>query len=202
LGGTLYGDIKQATLPANANLAVEGSSITLAEAVRLINKYSNNVMTRQVLLTMGAQVSGPPGTTEKGIASIKTWLGENKLDDPVLELDNGAGLSRDTRVSAEFLGRLLHYVFQQSFMPEFVASLPVSGYDGTMARRFKDEPLQGHAHVKTGLLDFVQTMAGYVTTASGDRYVVVLLHNHPKAHTKASARLQDRVIRWTYELDR
>jgi D-alanyl-D-alanine carboxypeptidase/D-alanyl-D-alanine-endopeptidase (penicillin-binding protein 4) len=85
-------------------------------------------------------------------------------------------------------------------MPEFIASLPVAGYDGTMAHRFSEEPLLGHAHIKTGLLDFVQSMAGYVTTASGKRFVVVLLHNHPRAHTKAGEQLQNDVIRWVYNL--
>jgi D-alanyl-D-alanine carboxypeptidase/D-alanyl-D-alanine-endopeptidase (penicillin-binding protein 4) len=200
LGGTITGNIVRGKKPADAALVYQQPSISLAEAVRYINKFSNNVMTRQVLLSLGAYKYGPPGTTEKGIAAVKAWLADHDLDDPALQLDNGAGLSRDTRVSAVLLGRLLHHVFQQAYMPEFIASLPVSGYDGTMAHRFKQEPLVGHAHIKTGLLDFVQTMAGYVTTASGKRYVVVLLHNHPRAHTKAAERLQDEVIRWVYRL--
>ena len=200
LGGSFNGKVMQGKLPANAELAIEESSISLGEAVRLINKFSNNVMTRQVLLSMGAQAFGPPGTTENGIAAVKAWLAEQKLDEPGLQLDNGAGLSRDTRVTATLLGQLLHYVYRQAYMPEFIASLPVSGYDGTMAHRFRDGPLKGHAHIKTGMLDFVQSMAGYVTTAEGKRYVVVLLHNHPRAHTKAAERLQNKVIHWTYNL--
>ncbi|WP_455218908.1 D-alanyl-D-alanine carboxypeptidase/D-alanyl-D-alanine endopeptidase [Kaarinaea lacus] len=200
LGGTFNGKVMKGSLPENAEVAIEESSISLGEAVRLINKFSNNVMTRQVLLSMGAQAFGPPGTTEKGIAAVRAWLTEQKLNDAKLQLDNGAGLSRDTRVTAAMLGKLLHHVYRQAYMPEFIASLPVSGYDGTMAHRFNDGPLKGHAHIKTGLLDFVQTMAGYVTTAAGKRYVVVLLHNHPKAHTRAAERLQDEVIRWTFGL--
>ena len=200
LGSSVSGRIAQGVVPGNAKLLMDESSISLAEAVRLINKFSNNVMTRQVLLTMGAHELGPPGTTDKGIAAVKAWLSKNKLDGNELQLDNGAGLSRDTRVSATFLGRLLHHVYQQAYMPEFIASLPMSGYDGTMAHRFNDGPLLGHAHIKTGLLDFVQTMAGYVTTASGKRYVVVLLHNDKRAHTKAGEQLQNRIIRWTYNL--
>jgi D-alanyl-D-alanine carboxypeptidase/D-alanyl-D-alanine-endopeptidase (penicillin-binding protein 4) len=156
-------------------------------------------MTRQVLLSLGAQVYGPPGTTDKGIKAVKAWLSQIKLDGPGLQLDNGAGLSRETRITANILGRLLLYAYQQPYMPEFMASMPVSGYDGTMGYRFKNEPLQGSAHIKTGLLDFVQTMAGYVTTSSGKRYVVVLLHNDPRAHTKAAEHLQNDVIRWTYK---
>lgn len=200
LGGSFNGQIKEGKLPDNAKLIIKGESISLAEAVRMINKFSNNVMTQQVLLSLGAQLKGPPGTTEKGIQAVTDWLNENHLADHSLKLDNGAGLSRDTRVSAALLGRLLHFVFQQTYMPEFISSLPVSGYDGSMAHRFQDEPVVGHAHMKTGLLDFVQTMAGYVTTASGRRYVVVLLHNHERAHTQAGERLQIEVIRWVYNL--
>ena len=155
-------------------------------------------MTRQLLLTLGANAYEPPGTTKKGINAIKRWLDKHKLNGGVLQLVNGAGLSRDTRISATMLGKLLKFVYQKSYMPEFMSSLPVSGYDGTMAYRFKDAPLTGHAHIKTGLLDFVQTMAGYVTTASGKRYVVVMLHNHPRAHTKAAEKLQNDVIQWVF----
>jgi D-alanyl-D-alanine carboxypeptidase/D-alanyl-D-alanine-endopeptidase (penicillin-binding protein 4) len=200
LGGSVDGKVMQGMLPDNTTLAFEEPSISLGEAVRMINKYSNNVMTRQVLLSLGALAFGPPGTTEKGIAAVKAWLAQSKLDSSALRLDNGAGLSRDERISAALLGQLLLYVYQQAYMPEFIASLPVAGFDGSMAHRFTDGPLLGRAHIKTGLLDFVQSMAGYVTTTSGKRYAVVLLHNDPRAHTKAGQELQDEVIRWTYSL--
>jgi D-alanyl-D-alanine carboxypeptidase/D-alanyl-D-alanine-endopeptidase (penicillin-binding protein 4) len=200
IGGSLQGDIKPGRVPRDAQLALEHGSVTLAEAVRLINKFSNNVMTRQVLLTLGAKEFEPPGTTAKGIVAIKRWLAQQQLQEPSLVLDNGAGLSRETRVTARFLGELLYNTFYQGYMPEFIASLPVSGYDGTMAHRFRDTPLQGHAHIKTGLLDFVQSMAGYVTTADGKRYVVVMLHNDKRAHTRDAARLQDDIIQWVYNL--
>ena len=199
LGGSVDGKITQGIVPADARRVLEEPSISLAEAVRLVNKFSNNVMTRQILLSIGAQQSGPPGTTEKGLAAVKAWLVEHDLDHPDLQLDNGAGLSRDARISAGLLGKLLLHVYQQAYMPEFIAALPVSGYDGTMAHRFNDTPLVGRAHIKTGLLDFVQSMAGYVTTATGKRYVVVLLHNDPRAHTRSAEVLQNQVINWIYE---
>jgi len=202
LGGKFKGAIKQGEVPKNTTLAFEDESISLGEAIRYINKFSNNVMTRQVLLSIGAKSLGPPGTTAKGLKAVKTWLKQQQLDSAHLKLDNGSGLSRDARISAEQLGKLLHFVYQQGYMPEFIASLPVSGSDGEMAKRFLGEPLEGHAHMKTGLLDFVQTMAGYVTTAKGERYVVVLLINNSRAHTKAGKKLQDKVIRWTYNQKR
>ena len=198
LDGKFSGSIEKRNLPKNTSFVISEASISLAEVVRFINKFSNNVMTRQLLLTLGANAYEPPGTTKKGINAIKRWLDKHKLNGGVLQLVNGAGLSRDTRISATMLGKLLKFVYQKSYMPEFMSSLPVSGYDGTMAYRFKDAPLTGHAHIKTGLLDFVQTMAGYVTTASGKRYVVVMLHNHPRAHTKAAEKLQNDVIQWVF----
>ena len=201
IGGSVDGKITQGIVPADAKRLLEESSISLAEAVRLVNKFSNNVMTRQILLSMGAQEFGPPGTTDKGIAAVNAWLVEHKLDHPDLQLDNGAGLSRDARISAGLLGELLLHVFKQAYMPEFIAALPVSGYDGTMAHRFNDTPLVGHAHIKTGLLDFVQSMAGYVTTATGKRYVVVLLHNDKRAHTRSAEKLQNQLINWIYKLE-
>jgi D-alanyl-D-alanine carboxypeptidase/D-alanyl-D-alanine-endopeptidase (penicillin-binding protein 4) len=200
LGGSVDGKIIQGMVPADVSRVLEESSISLAEAIRLVNKYSNNVMTRQILLSIGAQKSGPPGTTEKGIAAVKAWLVEHDLDHPALQLDNGAGLSRDALISAGMLGKLLLHVYKQAYMPEFIAALPVAGYDGTMAHRFNDTPLVGSAHIKTGLLDFVQSMAGYVTTATGKRYVVVLLHNDPRAHTGSAEKLQNQVISWIYKL--
>ena len=201
IGGSVDGKITLGIVPADAKRLLEESSISLAEAVRLVNKFSNNVMTRQILLSMGAQEFGPPGTTDKGIAAVNAWLVEHKLDHPDLQLDNGAGLSRDARISAGLLGELLLHVYKQAYMPEFIAALPVSGYDGTMAHRFNDTPLVGHAHIKTGLLDFVQSMAGYVTTATGKRYVVVLLHNDKRAHTRSAEKLQNQLINWIYKLE-
>jgi D-alanyl-D-alanine carboxypeptidase/D-alanyl-D-alanine-endopeptidase (penicillin-binding protein 4) len=199
LGGGFSGAIEKRKVPEDTSLVISESSVSLAEVVRFINKFSNNVMTRQLLLTLGANTFGPPGTTEKGIKAIKQWLDQHKLNGNALKMDNGAGLSRDARISAAILGKLLHFVYQQSYMPEFIASLPVTGYDGTMAYRFKNGPLTGHAHIKTGLLDFVQSMAGYVTTTAGKRNVVVMLHNHPRAHTKAAERLQNDIIQWVFD---
>ncbi|MDH5546145.1 MAG: D-alanyl-D-alanine carboxypeptidase/D-alanyl-D-alanine-endopeptidase [Gammaproteobacteria bacterium] len=199
LGGSVGGRIQPARVPSSATSAIQESSISLAEAIRLINKFSNNVMTRQVLLTMGAARYQAPGTTDKGLKAVRSWVQETGVDDSVLQLDNGAGLSRDTRTSAVMLGQMLVYIYHQAYMPEFMASLPVSGYDGTMAHRFHGEPLIGRAHIKTGLLDFVQTMAGYVYARSGKRYVVVMLHNDKQAHTKKAEALQDELIRWVYQ---
>lgn len=204
IGGKLQGEISRQKTPPSAKALMNEESISLSETIRFINKFSNNVMTRQVLLSLGAQQLGAPGTTQKGIQAIDQWL-DKKIaqgiihDRKALRLDNGSGLSRKTRVSAQLLGELLHYVYQQAYMPDFIASLPITGYDGTMAHRFSGEKLLGQIYMKTGLLDFVQSMGGFVTAASGKRYIVVMLHNDKRAHTMQAERLQNDVLRWVYD---
>jgi D-alanyl-D-alanine carboxypeptidase/D-alanyl-D-alanine-endopeptidase (penicillin-binding protein 4) len=202
LGGSIDGGVRTGLAPQTDESGNEPEpfyvhwSPTLAEVVRSINKYSNNVMTRHLLLTLGARVYGEPGTEEKGRAVIADWLKANKLDLPELVLVNGAGLSRDTRISAASLAALLRYAWSSPYMPEFVASLPLSGMDGTLRRRFDDEPLAGQLHLKTGSMDDVAAIAGYATSRSGRRYVVVDLHNEKDVHRGYGENVQDALLRW------
>jgi len=197
-GGSIRGKFRYGKVPPNATLLYQAESLPLAEIVRRINKYSNNVMTQQLLLTLGAELIGPPGTHDAGIKVITNWLDEQRLEQQHLILENGAGRSRHARITAQLLTDLLLRLYEQPYMPEFIASLPVIGVDGTLAKRQIHAGLTGHAHIKTGLLDFVRTMAGYVHSRSGKRFVVVLLHNHPKAHSKQGERLQNAVLNWVY----
>ncbi|MBE9515366.1 MAG: D-alanyl-D-alanine carboxypeptidase/D-alanyl-D-alanine-endopeptidase [Proteobacteria bacterium] len=196
LGGSFTGKLNKAVVPESASLFYQKHSQPLPDIIRAINKYSNNVMTRQLLLTLAAEHAGLPGTTENGVAVIKDWLQQRELSDPGLVLDNGAGLSRDTRISASHLGRILMAAFHSPRMPELMASLPITGTDGTMARRFTDSPLTGRVHVKTGLLDNVRGLAGYVLDQQQHRWVVVILHNHSGAPFRAGEQLQGAVLDW------
>ena len=168
----------------------------LGEIIRSVNKFSNNVMARQLLLTLGAERQGPPGTTAKGAAAIRAWLDAAGIDMPALVMDNGSGRSRRTRVSAAGLGRLLQAAYRSPTMSEFVASLPLAATDGSMSRRLRGDPLAGRAHVKTGLLEGVLALAGYVHAVSGRSYVVVLLLNHPGVHYGVGSAVQDALLRW------
>jgi len=94
-------------------------------------------------------------------------------------LDNGSGLSRQERISALALARLLQLAYRSAYMPEFMASLPIAGVDGTLRR--SPMPALGSAHLKTGSLSNVLARAGYVDAASGKRYVLVAIINHANA---------------------
>lgn len=196
-GGQLLGKWREAPIPPQATLLQTFHSPTLAEVVRSINKYSNNVMARQLLLTLGAERYGAPATVDKGVQAVRDWLQQRGLVFPELILENGAGLSRAERISARSLGRLLQAAFDGPYMPEFVSALPVSAVDGTLAHRFNG-PLAGRMHLKTGSLNDVRSVAGYVLDSAGRRVIVVILHNDRRAEGIAGLAVQQAVLEWVF----
>jgi len=199
LGGSLSGDVRTGTVPHMASLFASFDSVPLAEVVRNVNKFSNNVMTRQLLLTLGAERVEPPGTATKGRTVINQWLADMGLDVDGVFIENGSGLSRDTRIPAGVMAEMLLTAWRHPYMPEFIASLPLSGMDGTMRNRFRGSSLAGRMHVKTGRLDHVYAIAGYVQARSGTRYVVVEFHNDTDVHRGPGRELQDALLRWVHE---
>ena len=197
MGGTWLGTIKEGAVPEGEYPLLSWESKPLAEAIRDTNKWSNNLMARTILLTIGAQRFGAPGTTAKGERAIKAWLTQKNLEFPELSIENGAGLSRQERISAKSLGELLVDAFHSPVMPELMASLPIAGMDGTMKKRLKNNEITGRAHIKTGTLDGVKTVAGYVLGKSGKRFAVVFLVNHANAGEADVA--QDTLLQWVQQ---
>jgi len=197
MGGTWNGRIREGSASPNAKLIYVHESEPLAEIVHDINKFSNNVMARQLYLTLAAESAGPPARPENAAAAIKRWLGEKKIDVPELVLENGSGLSRNERISAAGMAALLQSAWQSPVMPEFASSLPLVAADGTMKKRLLRERVAGHAHIKTGLLSDARAMAGYVLDRRGRRHAVVMIVNHPKAPETDAA--MDALLEWVYE---
>lgn len=191
LGGELTGPVRSGTLPPQPVLLAEHISPPLSEQVRDINKFSNNVMARQVFLSLSENT---PATLESARKSTETWLAKQGMAFHELVMDNGSGLSRQERINAENLGKLLTHAWHSPLMPEFIASLPIVGLDGTMKKRLKDPGNAGRAHLKTGTLDGVKSIAGYVLDKQGHRYLVVFLINDPKASQGQAA--MDALVRW------
>ncbi|HSE02435.1 MAG TPA: D-alanyl-D-alanine carboxypeptidase/D-alanyl-D-alanine-endopeptidase [Burkholderiales bacterium] len=196
LGGTFSGTVRDGTVGADARLIASVESPALAQVVRDMNKFSNNVMARQLYLTLGAEAAGEPATREKTDRVIREWLASKKLNFPEMVLENGSGLSRVERISARHLGELLLSSFQSPVMPEFIASLPLAAMDGTMKKRLTDADVAGQAHIKTGSLTGVRSIAGYMLDARGRRWVVVSIVNHPNAGNAQAA--QDALLTWIY----
>jgi D-alanyl-D-alanine carboxypeptidase/D-alanyl-D-alanine-endopeptidase (penicillin-binding protein 4) len=199
MGGRFDGHLRAGLRPEGVNLVYAIESRPLAELIRGMNKFSNNVMTRQLLFTLGAQLYGPPGTESKGIKTMIDWLNHRDLRFPELIIDNGAGLSRVTRISAQNLGRFLLAAYSSPYMPEFVSSLPLTAMEGTVRDRFKNEPLAGRLHVKTGTLKDVSALAGFLLSRSGRTFTVVVLQNRPGLKRRAGKEVQDALLRWLFE---
>jgi len=197
LGGRFDGEVRGGLVPADARLVASWDSVALPEVIRDINKYSNNVMARQLLLTLAADILKLPANPERGARAVKTWLANKGIGADELVVDNGSGLSRSERIAPQTMGRMLVAAFRSPLMPEFVSSLPLAGYDGTMRRRLIEQTVAGHAHIKTGSLRDVRAIAGYVLAASGRRYAVVCFINHPNAAQGVKA--QDALLQWVYE---
>jgi D-alanyl-D-alanine carboxypeptidase/D-alanyl-D-alanine-endopeptidase (penicillin-binding protein 4) len=198
-GGEFNGGWVNARAPEDVEPIVSFDSLPLAEIISRVNKNSNNVMARQILHTLSAEVLGPPGTESGGRKVIEDWLADTGIEFPTLTLDNGAGLSRQARVSAREFGELLSFAWRKPYMPEYLASMAVSGLDGTLRRKFDDSRLTGQAHLKTGSLDHVSAIAGYLQSRSGRRFAVVMLHNHEDVHRGPGEEAQVALLRWLYE---
>ncbi|MGH8597759.1 MAG: D-alanyl-D-alanine carboxypeptidase, partial [Gammaproteobacteria bacterium] len=106
-----------------------------------------------------------------------------------------SGLSRTTRITATTLAALLRHAYASRYMPEFISSLAIAGVDGTMRRRFRRGPETGWMHLKTGHLNNVAAVAGFVRAQSGATYAVVLFLN---GSTGGGSALIDRLLQWTY----
>ncbi len=197
LGGALQGAVRDGAMPADARVLVEHESGSLAEAVRDINKYSNNVMARELFLSTAAEVSRQQGTAERARQVVEAFYAAKAIALPELVIENGSGLSRRERISASSMARVLQAAWASPVMPEFVSSLPLVGFDGTMRRRLNTRSVAGQAHIKTGSLADARAIAGYVLAASGRYYVVVSIINHANA-TRGQAG-QDALLQWIYE---
>ncbi len=175
-----------------------GVNLSLSEVIRLVNKFSSNVMARHLLLTLAVEKAGRPGTTAAGGRVIGEFFAGRGVDVPGLVLENGSGLSRVERISAEGLANVLLDAWRSPYAAEIQASLPLSAVDGTLRRRFRSPDMEGRLRMKTGSLQDVSALAGYVNAASGRSYVTVIMLNHPGADSGAGESVQAALVNWVF----
>jgi serine-type D-Ala-D-Ala carboxypeptidase/endopeptidase (penicillin-binding protein 4) len=198
-GGTIDGGLRLGSLPPDAKLLYTQESLTLAEVIRLVNKYSSNAMARSVYLTLAAEkYPGQSATTQSARDAMNDFLGSRGISIPELVVENGSGLSRTERITAVGLADVLQAAYRSQYMPEFAASLPLSATDGTLKRRFRAAELQGRLRMKTGTLADVTALAGYVNAASGKTYLTVVILNHPTASQGAGEAIQTALVQWVF----
>lgn len=194
LGGTVGRGIRQGTTPAGASLFVWHDSETLSDMIRQVNKYSNNVMARTLLLTLAAESGAYGAMPDAGARIALDLLRRQGIDTRGWVIDNGSGLSRDGRLTASGLVQMLDTAWHSPLMPEFVSSLAIAGVDGTVRRRLRNNEARGMAHLKTGTLRDTRAIAGYVLGESGRRYALVSMVNGNR--TGAMRAFDDALIRW------
>jgi serine-type D-Ala-D-Ala carboxypeptidase/endopeptidase (penicillin-binding protein 4) len=196
-GGIFNGRVRTGIVPDEKLPFEIHQSPPLAEIIRDINKYSNNTAARQLYLTLGTKSGDELATLNKSNDAIRQWLKSKELNSLAFKIENGSGLSRDERISARHLGKLLLKAFQSSVMPEFVSSLPILAVDGTMKKRLVGTDATGRAHIKTGSLNEVKAMAGYMLDKSGRRMAIVFFVNH--INSRKAQLAMDELLHWTYQ---
>ena len=195
---------KDGVVPLAAKLLLQFEGINLANDVQDINKYSNNVMARQLLLTLALEKMGKPATTANGDAVIQSWLKQNGMEFSGLVIENGSGLSRNEAISAGQMNQLLLTARNLPVGDIFYNSLPIAGTDGTMRnrlmtqlRKFLHLKKKPEARIKTGSLADVRAISGYVISKSGKMYAVSSFINHPNAWKGLEA--HDQLLSWLLE---
>ena len=188
-------------LPADAKLLYTHESLTLAEVIRLVNKYSSNSMARTLFLTLGAErIRAVRRTTAAGREAVQDFLARAAASSiPELVLENGSGLSRNERISAQGLADVLLAPTAASTCRSSPRRCRCRRRTARCKRRFRSPEMQGRLRMKTGTLEDVTALAGYVNAASGRTFVTVVILNHPSARRRAPARpIQTALVQWVF----
>ena len=193
-GVPLQGRVRYGEVPEEAVEIIQHVSPPLSRILWEMNKPSDNLIAELLLKTIGAEMKGTPGTGEKGLAAINEFLGEIGMEAAGYALADGSGISRYNLVTASLLTDLLVYMFRNfAVMPEYLASLPVGGVDGTLTRRMRGMTAEGVLRAKTGTLRGITTLAGYTVTADGETVVFSILVSNYLGSASPRRTLQDKI---------
>ncbi len=179
-GLTFVGTVKEGQVPSDARRLLEFESLPLWQIVWGMNKFSNNFVADQILKKVGAEMWGPPGTRQKGLASLSEVLEDIGIPSKSYAIQDGSGLTRNTRVTAKQIVSVL-MASQRDFGvgPELTTSLGIAGEDGTLKKRFPNSAAQSVLRAKTGSLDGVNALAGFTPTADGELVAFAIILNDP-----------------------
>jgi D-alanyl-D-alanine carboxypeptidase/D-alanyl-D-alanine-endopeptidase (penicillin-binding protein 4) len=179
-GLKIQGAVKEGVTPPDAKLVLEFESLPIWQVIWGMNKFSNNFVADQILKKVGAEMWGPPGSREKGITTLNQVLEDIGIPKNSYSIQDGSGLTRQTRVTAKQVVTVLKAAYQEFGMaPEFMASLGVAGEDGTLRKRFPSQEGWIPIRAKTGSLDGVTALAGYAESADGEPIAfAVILNDH------------------------
>lgn len=207
LGGKFSGKVVEGAAPPESRLLAEHTSRMLPEVVRDTNKPSDNLLARTLFLSLGSLQPDPAAgsfalpasgetTFARADAAVREWMRSHRIDDTGLVMENGSGLSRLERITPQQMGYLLAAGLRSNWAPEFQASMPIAGIDGTLRRRLQGTPAAGRARLKTGTLRNVVALAGYVPDANGVQTVFVAMVNSEQAGNGRGRAVLDALVDW------
>ena len=160
-----------------------------------LNKESDNLSAENILKTLGAEYRGVPGTAENGIYVVREFLASLGIDTTRFHVADGSGVSRYNFMSAEtIIQLLLAMTWDQALFERFYTSLPIAGVDGTLEDRMNGSAAEGNAHAKTGTLNGVSNLSGYVTTRDGELLAFSILMQNFLGETRPYRDVQDRIV--------
>jgi len=179
VGITIGGKVTTGERPPDFyRLILEWQGKTISAIISPMNKRSNNFMAEQLFKALGAKLFGAPGTWEKGSAAIEKFLDQELGRKTGYRIINGSGLSRESLLSAGLLVDLLHYTWKNHiYAHALIPSLPLMGVDGTLKKMNSNSHLLERVYAKTGSLDNVHTLAGYLLTNENRTLAFALLIN-------------------------
>ncbi len=194
-GIKVKGKMIAGTTPVDAKVMFTARSEPLMNILGEMNKHSNNFIAEQVLRTVGAERFGLPGTTAKGNQVIAEYLGEIGIASTDFSLVNGSGLSRNVMLKPSVLSRVLVDMWNSPAVgPEFLTTLSVGGRDGTLRSRFREEAMAGRVRGKTGTLNGVHCLSGYVRAQDDHMYAFAFLVNDIDGALSRARRAHDRLV--------
>jgi len=177
-GVVVEGDVRAGELPEGSILIKRHESKPLSLIVRDLNKFSNNFVAEQLVKAMGLEVHGRPGTTEAGVRVLHEHVRTAGALEGSFHIEDGSGFSRENRMTVRALAAVIQGALDDfSTSYEFVASLSVSGTDGTLEDRMGYAELRQSVRAKTGLLDGVTAISGVMENGSGDEVVFSMIVN-------------------------
>ena len=170
----------------------EHVSPPLAEDIQTINKFSQNLHVEMLLRTLGREVK-QYGSLTAGLEVLKEFAARVGIEPGEANFADGSGLSRHALVSPRAVIKLLKYMATSPRFETYLDSLPVAGVDGTLAERFTGSPGHGRIRAKTGTMEHVNALAGYMELSSGERLAFSIIGNAYLLKPAEGAAVVDRI---------
>lgn len=194
-GVEVTGGVERGRVPDDARLLIEHESPPLADILRGLNKFSNNFIAEQILRTLAADVYGPPGTTENGVKLLQAYMESLGYANGQFNMVDGSGLSRQNKVSPDQIVAVLEDAYNDlSIFPEFIAALGVMGIDGSVEDRMTGNRHAQKIRAKTGTLNHVSALSGYLQSLDGERFAFSILLNDMKCSNGKAMKLEDDIL--------